>query len=656
MPMFNSKVNKNIVLAVYLTLLISFVLRLFRLDAQSFWYDEGFSAFVARGPLSDVYAYVSVDPHPPLYYLVLHFWMKAVGESEFSLRFLSVALGVLSTALIYQLGSDLMGHRAGLYAAILGTVNPFLLYYSQETRGYMLLLTTSMISNVLFFRILSGKREWAYYCASIIFLLWTHYFAIFVVGFHIVLLTLTQVFSWKHHQRQGGAHGRHGISKIPDLSVRYGVISFLVAGIAYLPWVFYSWPVISSYKTITTASFQLLAMIRGVLVDLGAGPSVPGSAALASVVTLCAAIVVGFVISAWTVGRPRRWLILGFLVLGFFLPIFGLFFIAQDRPTFHPRYLISVVPLALIAAAAAPGLLHRIKAFLGWGLMLVLVLSGLSASLVYYFNNEYARHDFRSAARFVEEKSQENDVLLFNAWYTRYVFDYYYRGQLPSQSPKLESTLSSKQATDLLNEAVRGHDRLWLVLWQDDVFDPGKYLINIPESQGRLVEQAWLGPVRVFGYELPHDSTGPFRPVEPPLNLRANFGDELELLGYTVDHPSVFPEDWVRVSLFWRGSRKMTEDYTGFVHLLTPGYKVVTQQDKPMINSYYPTSRWSPQEVLRDEYIFQVPKDTPAGEYLLEIGVYSSPSFKRLNIYTTEGMVGDNIVLPSKVTVNSRGR
>ena len=651
MSMGNSKVSKNIVLAAYLTLLTSFILRLFKLDAQSFWYDEGFSAFVARGPLSGIYAYVSVDPHPPLYYVVLHFVMKAAGEGEFSLRFLSVALGVLSTALIYRLGADLLGHRVGLYAAILGAVNPFLLYYSQETRGYMLLLTLSLLSNILFFRMLNGKRGWPYcgwpyYCIGTILLLWTHYFAVFVVGFHALFLALV----WASNRVLSFTVKRPGYSQ----NMRQLLVSLVVAAVSYLPWVIYTWPVITGYKALAATSVSFLSMARSVLVDMGAGPNIPGSAAMVSVSTLGVIFAIGSVTTPWHATHSKRWLIVGFLALGFFLPIFGLFLIAQDRPTFHSRYLMPVVPIALVAAASALAMAHRMKAFLGWGVTSILVLGGLSACMTYYFNPEYARHDFRSAALFLEEKSQENDVLLFNAWYTRYVFDYYYRGQLPRQWPKLDGTLSSEQATELLNQAVRGHDRLWLVLWQDDVFDPGRYLINIPESQGRLVEQAWLGPIRVFGYELPNDSTGPFRPVEPPLNLRASFGEGLELLGYTVDHLDVLPEDLVRVSLFWRGARKLTEDYTGFVHLLTPGFKVVAQQDKPMINSYYPTSRWIPQEVLRDEYTLRVPKDTPIGEYLLEIGVYSYPSFKRLDIYTAEGPVGDNIVLPSRITIKSR--
>src|SRR5713101_6988209 len=144
MQLDSNRAGRAITIVIYLVLLLAFILRLYRLDFQSFWYDEGFSAFVAKGPLTSISVYVFIDPHPPLYYTVLHFWMKVAGEGEFSLRFLSVALGVLSIALIYRLGADLLGYRAGAYAAVLGAVNPFLLYYSQETRGYILLLALSI--------------------------------------------------------------------------------------------------------------------------------------------------------------------------------------------------------------------------------------------------------------------------------------------------------------------------------------------------------------------------------------------------------------------------------------------------------------------------------------------------------------------------------
>ena len=64
-------------------------LQFWALDAQSLWYDEGFSVWLSEKSLSEIVALTAADIQPPLYYLLLHGWIKLVGKSEFALRFLS---------------------------------------------------------------------------------------------------------------------------------------------------------------------------------------------------------------------------------------------------------------------------------------------------------------------------------------------------------------------------------------------------------------------------------------------------------------------------------------------------------------------------------------------------------------------------------------
>jgi len=63
---------------------LAFALYTFRLDLQSLWYDEGFSVYLARMSLGEITARTASDIHPPFYYYLLHFWVKAFGSTEFS--------------------------------------------------------------------------------------------------------------------------------------------------------------------------------------------------------------------------------------------------------------------------------------------------------------------------------------------------------------------------------------------------------------------------------------------------------------------------------------------------------------------------------------------------------------------------------------------
>ena len=80
-------------------LLLAFALRIYRLPDQSLWYDEALSIHYANQSLRGLLAGVSGSDHPPLHSLLLHFWMVIAGQSEFSVRYLSLWWGVLGVCI-----------------------------------------------------------------------------------------------------------------------------------------------------------------------------------------------------------------------------------------------------------------------------------------------------------------------------------------------------------------------------------------------------------------------------------------------------------------------------------------------------------------------------------------------------------------------------
>ena len=90
-------------LAAVLILLLATGLRFHRLDAQSFWNDEGNSARLSERAIPAILEGTASDIHPPLYYLLLHGWRALLGDSEFALRALSAFAGVLTVATVAAL-------------------------------------------------------------------------------------------------------------------------------------------------------------------------------------------------------------------------------------------------------------------------------------------------------------------------------------------------------------------------------------------------------------------------------------------------------------------------------------------------------------------------------------------------------------------------
>jgi hypothetical protein len=113
---------------------------------------------------------------PPLYYALAWAWTQLTGTGEFGLRSLSALAGVATVPVAYLLGAELskpssavplLGYsgernsgasRAGIAAAALVAVNPMLLWYSQEARGYALLSFLTALAALYFVRALDGSR------------------------------------------------------------------------------------------------------------------------------------------------------------------------------------------------------------------------------------------------------------------------------------------------------------------------------------------------------------------------------------------------------------------------------------------------------------------------------------------------------------------
>ncbi len=119
----------------------AFLARSYRLDTQSLWYDEGLSVALAGRSLVTIARNAAADIHPPLYYVALAGWTRFVGSSAFAARFLSVVAGTCLVALTCALGRRLWSPVVALGACLLAAISPYLIWYSQEARMYMLVAT-----------------------------------------------------------------------------------------------------------------------------------------------------------------------------------------------------------------------------------------------------------------------------------------------------------------------------------------------------------------------------------------------------------------------------------------------------------------------------------------------------------------------------------
>jgi mannosyltransferase len=165
--------------------LLAILLRLIRIQSRGIWYDDAFSILLSGRSLGEIVHGTAADTMPPLYYFLLHFWMK-LGSSIWWIRSLNLLLDLVVIYILYRLTKEMAGEAAGLLAAFFAAISPFQIYHSQEIRMYILLELSLLGSYWMFFR-LAAHPGWKYgeIAAFILFgalALYSHNLAIFTLA------------------------------------------------------------------------------------------------------------------------------------------------------------------------------------------------------------------------------------------------------------------------------------------------------------------------------------------------------------------------------------------------------------------------------------------------------------------------------------------
>lgn len=154
-----------------LAIALGVMLRVVQLSSRELWYDEVLSLLLSTGnkalyqtpgdapvllssyhsllslpsephggdslnTLSKLLKGIVAEPHPPLFFLEQHFWLRLWGNSEAAMRSLVVLFSLGAIYCAYGLGRCLLGQRGGLLLAALLSLNPFYLFHSLNVRMY----------------------------------------------------------------------------------------------------------------------------------------------------------------------------------------------------------------------------------------------------------------------------------------------------------------------------------------------------------------------------------------------------------------------------------------------------------------------------------------------------------------------------------------
>jgi len=194
-------------LLIGLVLILAGVLRIYN-ASHELWLDEALSYhFVTTRPVSDLlFSLPLIDPHPPLYYIVLEGWTRIAGTSEIALRTPSIVFGTLSVGAFYYLVNAVFDRPTALLSALLMAISPFFITYSQEARMYALAVLLTITATYFLYRAANAPSPSRYlgYVVSAVLLGYTHVWGLLVLGSHVLYtasvsvteFSKDEVFSW----------------------------------------------------------------------------------------------------------------------------------------------------------------------------------------------------------------------------------------------------------------------------------------------------------------------------------------------------------------------------------------------------------------------------------------------------------------------------
>lgn len=130
------------------TMIIGIALRLLYLHTD-LWYDEACSWFTAKQlfPMEIMGNLLNLDlQHTPLYFFLLHLWIKLFGDSEIAMRSLSLLFGIGTLPLVFTVTKKIADNKTAIFALALACISPLLVLFSVEVRMYPMIIFLVILS------------------------------------------------------------------------------------------------------------------------------------------------------------------------------------------------------------------------------------------------------------------------------------------------------------------------------------------------------------------------------------------------------------------------------------------------------------------------------------------------------------------------------
>jgi hypothetical protein len=184
---------------------------------QSLFGDELSTYFIVSthglgGTIATVHDDIEITP--PLSFVLA--WLSSrAGMTTELLRAPSLLAGTATIPLVYAIGARTVGRMAGIVAAALTALAPFMIFYSSEARAYSPAIVLVLLSSLALLTAVRGRRArwWAAYGACSCAAVFTHYTCVFALAVQLLWVL------WAHPEAR-----------------RAAILANIGAVVGFLPW------------------------------------------------------------------------------------------------------------------------------------------------------------------------------------------------------------------------------------------------------------------------------------------------------------------------------------------------------------------------------------------------------------------------------------